>query len=229
MTRLASILLLLVAALPTWAGEAGTVTRLRGGAEAVTAGVSRSLEVGMAIREGDLLRTAPDGRLEVGFVDGTLLTLGGAAALTVDAMVYDSAAGTGKALLGAAEGAFLIATGAIAKLENRPFAVRTPFASIGIRGTRFWGGPLAGIGPPAAGGEVNPMTYEPLPAFRRVEEKGFAVLLIEGLVSVINDVGTADLQPGQGTTIAAPDAPPSAPSLWPEDRVRRAFATVEFR
>jgi hypothetical protein len=82
--------------------------------------------------------------------------------------------------------------------------VTTPVATIGIRGTDFWGGPI--------------------------DEQALGVFLIEGAVSVSNAAGEAILdQPGQGTNIGAPGAAPGPVTIWPQDKVDRAFATVTFQ
>jgi len=80
----------------------------------------------------------------------------------------------------------------------------TPAASVGIRGTEFWGGPL--------------------------DNQALGVFLIEGAVRVSNAAGQQILsQPGQGTNIAAPGAAPGLVTFWPSDKVNRAVATVTFR
>lgn len=223
--------LLLLSGLAALAAPVGTVTRVQGQADALVAGALRPLAAGAAVEQGDTLRTATDARLEVKFLDDTVLTLGADTAIVVDEMVYDPAARTGRGLLDVAQGAFLLASGAIAKLEGRPLSVRTPLATIGIRGTAFWGGPLAVVpaGDKGGGGSVNPFTYEPEVSTRRADDRGYAILLQEGLITVTTPAGGVDMEPGQGTAIAAPGAAPSAPARWSAERVKKAYSTVEFR
>jgi hypothetical protein len=209
------------------AEPAGRVTRVQGVAEAVSGAVVRALRPDMVIAVGEVLRTGPDARLEFRLLDDSLLTLGGSASLTVDEMVHDPTAGTGKGAIRLLEGAFLVATGAIGKTGGEPLKVQTPFATIGIRGTRFWGGPLAGLGA-GTRTETNPMTYETT-TVPGEPEKGFGILLLEGRITVFNAAGGTDLLPDEGTAIPAPDAPPGAPKVWSPERQRRAFATVQFR
>jgi hypothetical protein len=88
-------------------------------------------------------------------------------------------------------------------MANADVTVTTPVATVGIRGTDFWGGPI---------------------------DDQFGVLLIEGAVSVSNAAGEQVLDtPGEGTNIAAPGAAPGEITFWPQDKVTRAFATVTFQ
>lgn len=227
MTRFLLAAFLSLTALAARAETVGTVTRMQGMAEAVAGTAVRALAPQAGIAAGEVLRTGPEGRLEVRLLDDTLLTLGGAASLTVDEMVYDRAAATGKGAVRLLEGAFLVATGAMGKTGGEPLKVQTPFASIGIRGTKFWGGPLAGLGA-GTKTETNPMTYETTTVSAE-PEKGFGVLLLEGRITVFNGAGSTDLLPNEGTAIPAPDAPPGVPKVWSPERQQRAFATIEFR
>lgn len=202
-----------------WAGiadaaPAGSVLRVQGRAEALAPDGARALVPGGGVATGETLRTGEESRLEVRLLDGTVLTLGAEAHLVVDQLVYDPAGPGGSGTLRLVEGAFLLAGGALAKLDGHPLTVRTPTASIGIRGTRFWGGPLAGLSP--AGPVPDPLA--------------FGVLLLEGRITVANEAGRVDLDdPGAGTTVERPGAAPSPPARWSDERVRNAFATVTFR
>lgn len=180
----------------------GSVARVQGHVEAVEGTQARTLSVGATVERGEVLRTGDRARLEFRLADGTQVVLGEGAEMVVDAFAYDAQARTGNAQLRLIQGAFLLDSGAIAKLPGRPLSVRTPMASIGLRGTRFWGGPLDGP---------------------------FNVLLIEGAISVATAAGAVEMGlPGTGTTLTRGDAPPSTPIEWGEPRIQRAFATVSF-
>ena len=96
---------------------------------------------------------------------------------------------------------FLTATGAIGKANQNAVLVETTVATIGIRGTQFWGGRL---------------------------ETDFEVLVLEGRVVVFNAAGFVDLTPGQTTSVAGIANAPTAAAVMPDDRRTRAFATVQF-
>lgn len=203
-------LLAVLAVLFTWisvssaeAAEGGRVTRLQGTAQAQRAAGLIALAPNGLVYKGDTLKTEPDARLEVTFTDGTVITLGEKAEFVIDDYLFQNDPPAGNAAFRLAQGAFLAVTGRIGKLTGRPFAVRTPIATIGIRGTTFWGGPSQGE---------------------------FGVLLLEGAgVIVQNEQGRVELtQPGLGTAIRSGKAPDDA-SAWSAERTAQAVATVTFR
>ena len=179
-----------------------TVIRVQGSVQARDQSGSRVLAAGDPVQLGDRLSTGSRARLEVHFQDGMELTLSDGAEMAVSAFAWNAAAATGRAELSLVQGAFLLQTGAVGKLPDHPLTVKTPLASVGVRGTRFWGGPL---------------------------DAPLSVLLIEGRVVVSNATGAVELtEPGQGTSVLDPGGQPAAPSYWGDERVKRAFATVSF-
>ncbi|CAA7615854.1 conserved exported hypothetical protein [Candidatus Terasakiella magnetica] len=202
MIRVIALMGMLLGACGAWAEGVGRVARIQGTAEAQDGTVSRPLGADAEIRAGDRLRTGAGSRLELHFSDGMQLTLSDGAEMVVDEFVWAPAAAQGKAALSLVSGSFLLQSGAVGKLPDHPLTVKTQVASVGVRGTRFWGGPLG-----------DPMN----------------VLLLEGRIVVSNAAGSVDLDsPGAGTAITAPGTAPQPPSRWPDERVARAFATVSF-
>src|SRR5579885_843768 len=174
----------------------GAVSRIQGEASATRGGTTRALGLNASV----FLNAA---RLEVRFADNTRLTLGEKAKLTLDTYVFNPAAGRGTIKF-AMVGAFRFLSGRVAKLASSDVSVTTPVATVGIRGTEFWGGPI--------------------------DDQALGVFLIQGAVSVSNAAGTQILsQPGQGTNVATPGAAPGPVTFWPADKVNRAIATVTFR
>lgn len=202
--RLSLVLAVLLWGGAAGAGEpAGRVLRLQGEAVAAEPAGSRPLAAGDPVRAGDTLRTGRESRLEVRFADGMTLTLSDGAEMAVAAFSWSPDRAEGRAELALAAGAFLLETGAVGRLPDHPLTVRTPQASVGVRGTRFWGGPL---------------------------DAPLAVLLLEGRVVVSNAAGAVELgTPGEGTSATDSGTAPRPPSFWGEARIRRAFETVSFR
>ena len=118
----------------------------------------------------DELRTGPNGRLQVTFRDDTVLTLGENANVTIDRYVFDPDRGIGEALFQTTRGAFRFATGRLKDVPDKKITVSTPMAELGVRGTKFWGGPIDGQ---------------------------YGVFLIEGKVIVSNEAGTVILSKGE--------------------------------
>ncbi len=181
----------------------GAVSRIQGEASATRGGTTRALGLNASVFLNEAVSTGDAARLEVRFADNTRLTLGEKAKLTLDTYVFNPAAGRGTIKF-AMVGAFRFLSGRVAKLASSDVSVTTPVATVGIRVTEFWGGPI--------------------------DDQALGVFLIQGAVSVSNAAGTQILsQPGQGTNVATPGAAPGPVTFWPADKVNRAIATVTFR
>ncbi len=197
--------LLGLAALPAHAADdqIGSVTRLQGEATWRSGFSPEPLFPGAPIFTNQKVSTGAGSRLELTFDDGTKLTLGENADMTLDTFVYDPDAGSGT-LKAAVKGAFRFVSGQVSKQPDAQVAVTTPIATIGIRGTEFWGGPI--------------------------DDQALGVFLIEGAVTVTNNAGEVVLDTaGQGTNIATRGAAPGPVTLWPQAKVDRAIATVTFQ
>jgi hypothetical protein len=80
----------------------------------------------------ELIETVPKSAIEIGFIDGSSLTLGADASVLIDEFVFDSATGSGNAVLGIGRGAARWVTGV---MPPQNVVIETPTASITIRGT----------------------------------------------------------------------------------------------
>jgi VCBS repeat-containing protein len=116
--------------------QVGKVVTVSGEATAEAAGGGRVLAVDSPVFQDDVLITEQGERLEVLFNDGTRLAQGENSRLQIDSYVFDSAAPEASAmLLKAAEGTFRTITGKIAAENPENFTIKTPLATLGIRGT----------------------------------------------------------------------------------------------
>jgi hypothetical protein len=181
----------------------GTVSRIQGQANATRSGATRELSLNASVILSEIVSTGAASRLEVTFKDNTRLTLGENAKVTLDTYVVNPSARRGKIRFRVI-GAFRFLSGQVSKLARSDVSVTTPIATIGVRGTQFWGGPI--------------------------DDQALGVLLLEGAVRVSNAAGARILnRPGQGTNIVTPGAAPGAITFWPQDKVNRALATVTFQ
>ncbi len=146
------------------------------------------------------MRTGAGARLEAKLDDGTVLTLGQNGKLTVDEFVYRPGEQGNKLVLSATQGAFLFVGGKIEGPTGGNVSIRTPVGTLGVRGTTVWGGRIDG---------------------------GFGVLVLKGEVWLKTAHGGVDLKEGSGTMVYAKKAPAKA-AAWPDDRVKRAVATITF-
>jgi hypothetical protein len=200
-----ALVALALAAQPASAADAqiGSVTRLQGEATWLSGNSPEPLFTGAPVFVDQKVSTGDEARLELTFDDGTKLTLGEHADMTLDTFVYDPAQGNGSLAMNV-KGAFRFISGQVSKQPNAQVAVTTPIATVGIRGTEFWGGPI--------------------------DDQALGVFLIDGAVTVTNAAGEQVLDtPGQGTNITAPGAAPGPVTIWPQDKVDRAVATVTFQ
>src|SRR5262245_49327206 len=157
--------------------------------------------VGTLAHMNDELRTGAKARLQINFRDSSELTLGENARVVVDRFIFNPDEGTGDALLKTGIGAFRLATGKISELKNKKISVSTPFATLGVRGTDFWCGPIDGR---------------------------FGVLLLtERKLEVRNDAGAVLIdKAGYGTEIdqlKGGYGAPSPPHKWDPGMVERAL------
>ena len=94
----------------------------------------RTLSAGDRVRHSEIIQAGEDARTELKLDDQTKLALGPGAKLALDKFVYDPDKTGGAILVNLAKGAFRFMTGMAAKPA---YVIRTPTASITVRGTIF--------------------------------------------------------------------------------------------
>jgi hypothetical protein len=154
---------------------------------------------------GQTLVCQDQARAEVTLRDGTTLVLAPNTVMSIDRFVYDPDKGVGAAAFALLNGAFRAVTGKLAETGHPDLTVRTPLATIGVRGTDYWGG------------------------FLKAEE--LDVMLVKGkAVYVQNEAGTVDIvNPGDGTTVSARDQAPIPPKQWSQEKKDQAYRSVTFK
>jgi Ca2+-binding RTX toxin-like protein len=119
----------------------GRADTLSGSVQVVHAdGTKGALHKGDAVFQGDILQTPKGASVGLFFMDGTTLALGGNGRLVLDQMVYDPSTHTGKSAFSLVQGTFSFVSGEIAKSAPDAASLKTPVATIGIRGTMVAGG-----------------------------------------------------------------------------------------
>lgn len=94
--------------------------------------VERILHVGIDVQANEVIRTKADDRAQLLFIDGTTLTVGPNAELTIDKFVYDPATKKGELSVNASKGVLRLVGGKISK--SAPIVVTTPAGTMGVRG-----------------------------------------------------------------------------------------------
>jgi hypothetical protein len=92
----------------------------------------RILRIGIDVQANEVVSTRANDRAHLVFLDGTSLTVGPNAAVTIDRFVYDPNSKTGDLAMTASRGVFRLVGGKISK--SAPITVTTPSSTIGIRG-----------------------------------------------------------------------------------------------
>jgi hypothetical protein len=90
-------------------------------------------KVGDLVYRGDVIQTGPDGKLGVGFADGSSFSVSGNARMVVNEFVYDPGGHSNSSLMSLTKGTFTFIAGNIAHTGD--MKVDTPVGTMGIRGT----------------------------------------------------------------------------------------------
>ena len=98
-----------------------------------------SLSVDAPVYQGDVLVTEASGAVGLVFNDDTTFALGENARMVLDELIYDPDSGEGSSLFSVIEGTFVFVSGEIAANDPEQMTIRTPVATIGIRGTKCAG------------------------------------------------------------------------------------------
>lgn len=183
------------------AGQAVVVSRMQG--------TERPLAAGSELAEGDTVRTGPDGRLQIRFSDGGLVSLQPSTTFAIEEYRYGN--GGQRSFFSLLRGAVRSATGAIGKTNRDDWRLQTPTATVGIRGTEFLAeqtvcDPVCSPGPSA----------------------GLRVTVNDGRIAVVTAAGLLEVGAGQSAIVDSPGAIPqltrSAPVLAPQSASARPAA-----
>ena len=182
-----AVSLLFLLAGQAYAQGAGTVTHLAGILSAEKSyGQKKLLGVQSSVAPGDLLTTETDTYARVKFVDGAELVLRPGSQMRIEEYRYSAEAPQkGSAIISFLRGGFRAITGLIGKARPENVAVRTPTATIGVRGTHLGGqfcqDDCAGL---------NNAAGQPL-------ENGLHVDVVEGAIVLSNAAGEIAVGAGQ--------------------------------
>ena len=96
-----------------------------------------ALAVGQTIKQGDSIRTDLNSQTMVEFADQASLTVKESSQVNIEEYKWDEQSRTGRSILDFLQGAFRAVSGLIGKNDPKNYAVKTPVATIGVRGTDF--------------------------------------------------------------------------------------------
>jgi len=116
------------------ATQVGRVAAVEGKVEATLGSSARRVERGEGVYLGDWIETQKSARAKILLNDATELVVGPASRIHLDEFVYDPGQKGGKLLVEVGVGIMRFTSGV---LEPKSYEVKTPVASIGVRGTIF--------------------------------------------------------------------------------------------
>ncbi|WP_418180421.1 FecR domain-containing protein [Aliarcobacter lanthieri] len=118
----------------------GNITILEGEAFVKRDNNSIRLNFGDIIKNKDIIETKVNSKVKITFIDNTIITIGKESILKIDDYYYVDADKDGaKTEFSIPKGAFHTITGQIGKVNPTKFKLKTKNATIGIRGTEFYG------------------------------------------------------------------------------------------
>ena len=188
----------------------GVVEKLEGVVSLVrTDGTTVRADKGSQIFTGDIVKTESGANIGITFVDQTSFALGESGRMVIDEMIYSPGADSGKSSFSVVQGVFSFVSGAIAKTGADAMVVKTPVATIGIRGTTV-------SGKAAAEGSANSITLLP-------DADGGV-----GQIAVSNSAGTQIMSvPFQTTSLSSAFTAPLPPVVLPASQIQNLYGNIK--
>jgi len=201
-----------------WAAQVvGTVVQLSGPLLSKKAdGVVRILSMRSEVESGDTLVTEKNTYAMVKFIDNSEITLKPATTFKVENFSYDAGKPEAdNASFSLVKGGLRSVTGLLGKRNKEKFAMKTPSATIGIRGTTFIAdlvepseqavaarlaynlASTAALDPLAAPVQPLMLAQVPSPSLPPMLAPGLYVHVIDGLIHVTNPAGATSFAAGQ--------------------------------
>ncbi len=195
-----SSLLFLLFLIPSF-GEIGNITSQTRAAQITRKGDKILTEVNTPVEMRDLIQTLK-GRANIKFVDDTKVSVTEYSKLLIDEFVYNPEKKTGKLSLKAALGTIRYSSGKIAKNSRQNVKIKSPTASVSVRGTDFTMNVQ----------EDGASSFLLLPS---VDADGNSYI---GSIDVSTLGGTVTLdQAYEATTVTTAIAPPTPPQVIQQD------------
>jgi hypothetical protein len=131
------LLIALIFSLNSYA-EIGEISELRGNGEVLRKDQSDKLlaKTALGIFSYDDVRTG-NGRIGITFLDSTIVRLTEHSKIIIDEYIYDPDPSKSKMALKMASGTARFITGALGKIDKQNIKIRTPSATVAVRGTDF--------------------------------------------------------------------------------------------
>lgn len=159
--------------------------------------VSRKLKQGEPVFLGDKVVTGEDGFVKLRMIDDALLDLRCFSIMVIEEYALNTS--NRRSILNLLQGSLKKVTGKIGKLTEDVYELRTPVASVGVRGTEY---ALRVFQSKGCGGTVD-------------ADDGFYLEVIKGLVDVHNQAGHQVIAKGETAYVPLPKAVPKKVKIKP--------------
>ena len=130
-----SVSLLFFTSMASAAEFVGFVKSLEGQATVLRDGKAKEAAVGMEIKEGDIVKTGTEGSVGLIFSDDTIITMGPRTEFVVEDYLFEPLEGRLGFVAKILRGTISYLSGQIEKLSPGTVQLKTPAATIGVRGT----------------------------------------------------------------------------------------------
>jgi len=178
--------------------KVGTVAETEGSVIAVDVRkVSRKLSMGQPVYLGDKVITGEKGYVRLRMIDDAVLDLRCFSIMVIEEYALNTQ--NRRSILNLLQGSLKKVTGQIGKLTEDVYELRTPVASVGVRGTEY---ALRVFQSKGCGGTLD-------------ADDGFYLEVIKGLVDVHNQAGKEVIAKGETAYVPVPKAAPQKIKVKP--------------
>lgn len=161
---------------------------------------SRQLEVGDPVFVGDKLITGAEGFLRLHMIDNAVLDLNCYSIMVIEQYAISPSNKNNRSVLNLLEGSLKKVTGEIGKWKEDVYQLKTPVASIGVRGTEY---ALRVFQSKGCDGKID------------LDDDGLYLRVAKGLIDVSNKSGTTTVAKGDTLYIPLPGAAPVDKEIGP--------------
>ncbi|HMV55333.1 MAG: FecR domain-containing protein [Rhodocyclaceae bacterium] len=119
------------------ADPAGMIKVVKGSVSILRGDAVIEATPGAQVFPQDRLRTGADGSVGITLKDDTLISSGPNSTVAIDKYAFDATTHVGEMLISVLKGTFSMVSGMLVKHSPEAAAVKTPTATIGVRGTEF--------------------------------------------------------------------------------------------
>lgn len=159
--------------------------------------VSRKLKAGSPVYLGDKVVTGEDGFVRLQMIDEAVLDLRCFSIMVIEEYALNTS--SRRSILNLLQGSLKKVTGQIGKMTEDIYELRTPVASVGVRGTEY---ALRVFQSKGCGGTID-------------ADDGFYLEVIKGLVDVHNEAGKEVIAKGETAYVPLPKAVPQKTTIKP--------------